>query len=197
MFISAIDEGLDRLFRAELKMPAEVGDVTFEAPTSNWSAQLSRITVSLFLYEVSRSRQPARGLTRRTSGDGRAKVRPPQPVVDLGYLASAWAGSSRDEHQLLGDMVGILTGLDTIPDEYLTQPLGSSVHLAFDSDESNRTREIWTALGGQLKASCLFRVSVVADTYAWRDQAPLVDRIDVRTVARDSSWKGMETRSPA
>ena len=60
MFISVLETGLERLLRSELPLPDDVGDVTFDAPTSNWSAQLSRVTVNLFLYDISRSSQPAR-----------------------------------------------------------------------------------------------------------------------------------------
>ena len=107
MFIRNVDESLERFIRERLALSDDLGDVTFEAPTSNWSAQLSRITVNLFLYDVGLSNQPSRTALRRVAEDGAAQQRAPQPMVRLGYLVSAWAGSPRDEHQLLGDLVSL------------------------------------------------------------------------------------------
>jgi hypothetical protein len=77
MFIRTVDDGLEKLLRAELPLPDDLGDVTFEAPTSGWSAQLSRITVNLFLYDVARSELPSRSLTQRQDSNGRPERRAP------------------------------------------------------------------------------------------------------------------------
>lgn len=179
MFISVVETGLERLLRSELPLPDDVGDVTFDAPTSGWSAQLSRVTVNLFLYDISRSTQPARSPVQRPGGASGTERRTPQPMVQLGYLVSAWAGTSRDEHQLLGDVVSALAGVEVLPPELLPTPLSSTVHLCFAQDQQNRVREIWSALGGSLKASFTLQVNVAAETFDWGEQAPPVERIEV------------------
>ncbi len=70
MFIRNVDESLERFIRDRMALSDDLGDVTFEAPTSNWSAQLSRITVNLFLYDVGLSTQPSRAALRRVGDDG-------------------------------------------------------------------------------------------------------------------------------
>lgn len=187
MFISIVDTGLERMLRAALPLPEEIGDVTFDAPTNNWSAQLSRVTVNLFLYDIGRSTQPSRSPVTRLAADGRSERRRPQPMVELGYLVSAWAGSPRDEHQLLGDVASVLAVRETLPAELLPAPLSSVAQLSFDADPHNRTREIWSSLGGQLKASFLLRVAVAADSYEWADEAPAVQRIAALTAPMPGS----------
>ncbi len=100
-------------------------------------------------------------------------------MVSLSYLLSAWAGNPRDEHQLLGDAVSIVAGLETVDPAYLTLPVTSSVHLSFGSEETNRVREIWGGVGGQLRAAATLRVTVAADTHDWTDEAAAVRRIEV------------------
>lgn len=178
MFIGTVDTGLERLLRHSLPLPEEVGDITFEAPTSNWSAQLSRVTVNLFLYDVARSGHPVRSITSRTGPDGVAQRRAPQPMVQLSYLVSAWAGSIKDEHQLLGDVVGVLACAEIIPPDLLPDELSSSAALGFGEDAGNKTREIWTALGGTFKASFTLQVHVAADAFEWTEQAAAVERIE-------------------
>jgi Pvc16 N-terminal domain len=178
MFIRIVDEGLERLVRAELPLPKDVGDVSFEVPSSNWSAQLSRVTVNLFLFDVTRSTHPNRAPVRRVDENGKGQRRPPQPMVELSYLVSAWAGNPRDEHQLLGEVLSKVAGLDVLPDEYLSRPLSSSVQLSFVEDDRHRARDIWNGAGGSLKAGFTMHVTVAADTFGWAPEPPAVTSIE-------------------
>jgi hypothetical protein len=158
-------------------LPPDRGDISFDSPTHTWAAQLSRLTVNLFLYDVNRSSHPSRSPTQRVQENGKAQRKPPQPMIELGYLVSAWAGSSQDEHQLLGDVLSRLGGLNMLPEEYLSEPLTSSVYLTVGDDDHNRLREIWAAAGGSLKASFTLQATVAADTFDWRAEAPVVRQI--------------------
>ena len=175
MFISHVDSSLEKLLRARLPLPEEMGDVSFDPPSGTWSAQLSRITVNLFLYDVQRSNQPSAPATRKPEG-GPAQRRRPQPMMQLGYLVSAWAGSPRDEHQLLGDVVSIFAGVEAIPEDLLPAELSSTVRLGL-GDSDNKVREIWAASGGSLKASFSLMATVAADTFDWELTPPSVERI--------------------
>jgi hypothetical protein len=176
VFVANVDAGLERMVRERLPLPEEIGDVVFDAPTSTWSAQLSRITVSMFLYDVRRSSQPSRSATARVDADGRGLRRRPQPMVELAYLVSAWAGSPRDEHQLLGDLVSMVAGTDSIPAALFPVEMSTSVTLAM-GDDRNTGRELWSGIGGGLKASVTLLVTVGADAFSWEEQAPPVERI--------------------
>lgn len=181
MFIRLIDEGLEKLLRDELPLPPHLGEVSFDPPTSNWSAQLSRLTVNLFLYDLNRSTQPTRSPTVRTGVDGRPERRAPLPMIELSYLVSAWAGSPRDEHQLLGDVVNRLVGRTSLDTGYLPAQTSSTIDISFGNDPHNMAREVWGALGGQLKASFTLRLVLAADAFGWTEQAPAVQRIEALT----------------
>jgi hypothetical protein len=197
VFISVIEAGLEKYIRQELPLADEVGDVSFDAPTKNWSAQLSRVTVNLFLYDVSRSSNPVRSMIRRADDNGTRLRRTAQPMVELSYLVSAWAGSVKDEHMLLGDLVSRLMGVDSLPAEMLTQELSSSVALSFGGDNLNKNREIWSGLGGQLKASFTLHVDVAADTFDWAEEAPAVERVEALAapVPSEAEAEGTGTRA--
>ncbi len=176
VFISNVDAALERMVRARLPLPEDVGDVVFDPPTGTWSAQLSRITVNFFLYDVQRSAMPSRSATLRPQDNGPVQRRRPQPMIRLAYLVSAWAGSPRDEHQLLGDLVSMLAGTEAVPAELLPAGLSTTVQLAL-GDERTLPRELWTSVGGSLKAGIQLQATVGADSFDWEDAAPPVERI--------------------
>lgn len=178
ILIPAVEDGLESYLRAALPLSREVGDISFEPPSATWAAQVNRITVSCFLYHVSRSPMPPRPSAARTGADGRAERRAPLPMVQLSYLVSAWAGSTRDEHQLLGDVLTRLLAQQVLPAEHLDTPLESSVQLSLAADESNRPRELWAGLGGSLKASFTLLVTVAADAYPWETSPRAVTAVE-------------------
>jgi hypothetical protein len=179
MFIRAVDDALEKLLRAELPLSEDAGDVTFDAPSSKWSAQLSRLTVNLFLYDVSRSNHPGRTSTQRVDPTGRLERRAPQPMVALSYLVSAWAGSPRDEHQLLGEVMSRLTVTPVLHETYVDHALASQVQLAVGANEKDKPREIWVAAGGQIKASFTLVATVAAESFDWHEAATAVQEISV------------------
>lgn len=177
MLIPVVEDGLERLLRDTLPLPEDAGDVSFDPPSSAWSAQVNRLTVNLFLYQVARSSQPSRGPQARPGAGGVVERRFALPMVDLSYLVSAWAGSPRDEHSLLGDVLTRLLAQQVLPVEHLPRPPSSPVQISLVTDERNRPRELWSTLGGALKASFTLTVTVAADAYAWEEAAPLVTQV--------------------
>lgn len=177
MLISAVEEGIENLLRAVLPLPPEHGDISFDPPSGTWSASVNRLTVNVFLYGVARSSQPPRVQPDQRGADGRVQRRFALPMVQLSYLVSAWAGSPRDEHELLGDVLTRILAFPILPPEHLSTPLESGVQLSVATDEQNRPRDVWSALGGHLKASFAMVATVAADSYAWQTAAPLVERV--------------------
>ncbi|GAA1621670.1 hypothetical protein GCM10009790_00710 [Georgenia ruanii] len=177
MLIPTVEDGLEALLRESLPLPAEVGDVSFDPPSGTWSAQVNRITVNLFLYAVSRSPQPPLPPASRAGAAG-IERRPSMPLVQLSYLVSAWAGTTRDEHQLLGDVLTQLLTHQVLPVRHLPATPTSSVQLALAADEVNRPRELWAALGGNLKASFTLVVTTASDAFGWEPAARGVETIE-------------------
>jgi hypothetical protein len=178
VLIPVVEDGLEAMLRSALPLPADVGDISFDPPASTWSAQLSRITVNLFLYEVARSAQPGQAPARRLDGDGRIERRVQLPMIQLSYLVSAWAGSPRDEHQLLSDVLYAFLGSPVIAPEHLRADMASSVQLALITDERNRPRDLWSTLGSTPKGAFTITATVAADAFAWLQAPRGVERIE-------------------
>lgn len=191
MLIPVIDDGLERLLRTSLPLPVDQGDVSFDPPSSTWSAQVNRLTVNLYLYNVSRSPQPPRPAAVRPGSRGTER-RFALPMVELSYLVSAWAGSPRDEHSLLGDVLTRLLAYQILPVEHLVRPPSSPVQIALAADDLNRPRELWSGLGGSLKASFTLVVTVAADAYDWELAPPQVTQV----VPATSLLDGRESSRP-
>ena len=178
MLIPTVEDALESYLRAMLPLSRDAGDVSFEPPSTTWAAQVNRVTVSCFLYDVSRSPMPPRPAATRPGPGGALERRAPLPMVQLSYLVSAWAGSTRDEHQLLGDVLSRLLAQQFLPAEHVATPLQSSVQLQLAADELNRPRDLWAGLGGTLKASFTLLVTVAADAYPWQTAPPAVTSVD-------------------
>lgn len=177
VLIPIVDVGIERLLRADLPLGDDVGDISFDAPTGSWSAQLSRITVNLFLFAVSRSSQPARPTPNRVLDDGRRERRPPLPLVEMSYLTSVYAGSTRDEHQLLSDVFTCFVTNTVLPAEHLPQPLESAVQLQLAPNDQGRVKDVWAGVGGTLRPSFELVVTAALDNLPWATLPPLVERI--------------------
>lgn len=180
MFIRAVDQALERMVREQLPLRDNEGDVTFDSPTSTWAAQLSQLTVNFFLCDIGPSGQSSRSPRVREDAGGRAERRRPQPMMRLAYLVSAWAGSAREEHQLLGDVLSMVAGVSVLPAEWFSAQTSSSVSMTVVDDlaSGGKLRDMWTSAGGQLKASFLIELHVAADTYDWVDRPPLVRSLE-------------------
>jgi len=168
VLIPAVEDGIERLLRATLPLSTEQGEISFEAPSSTWSASVNRLTVNAYLFAIRRSGQPPRVQENRPGPDGRLQRRFALPMVELSFLVSAWAGSVRDEHALLGDVLARFLAHPVIPAEHMPTPLDSAVQLALGGEDSFKPREVWAGIGGTLKASFVLQVTVAADAYPWQ-----------------------------
>ena len=66
-----IDAALEAFLRATVPLSAQDVDVSFEAPDREWSAKLTRPTVSVFLWDIRRSNaQRSRPASRRSRSTG-------------------------------------------------------------------------------------------------------------------------------
>ena len=177
MIIPTIDTGLEALVRQALPLPAALGDVSFDSPSGTWSAQLNRITVNLFLFGVGRSPQPPRPAVDRVV-DGRPQRRPAIPMLQLHYLVSAWAGSVRDEHQLIGDVMAVFLLTQVLPGEHLPREMTSGVQLAVAPHDNNRAKDVWSTVGGAIKPSFELIITTPTDALPYEDLPPAVERIE-------------------
>jgi hypothetical protein len=179
--IPLVEQGLDKLLRAALPLPEQVGDVSFDPPSRTWAAQLSRITVNVFLFGIGKSPQPPRPVADRTNASGRVERRPAMPMVELSYLVSAWAGNIRDEHELLGDVLGCFIAHQMLPAEFAAPGLLSNVQIALGGTDSGRVKDVFASVDGAMRASFEIVVTTALDYGSWAEAAPSVTRIQALT----------------
>lgn len=177
MIIPVIDAGLERMIRESLPLPPTLGDVSFDPPSGTWSAQLSRITVNLFLFGVGRSPQPPRPAVDRVV-DGVAQRRPQLPMIELHYLVSAWAGTIRDEHQLTGELLGHFVLNQVLPAGFLPDSITSPIQIAIAPHDNSRAKDVWSTVGGTIKPSFEIVITTPIDALPFADLPPAVKRIE-------------------
>lgn len=178
MIIPTIDAGLESLVRDVLPLPKNLGDISFDPPSGTWSAQLSRITVNLFLFGVGKSSQPPRPAVYRQVEDGPQQRRPQLPMMELHYLVSAWAGTIRDEHQLIGDLLTQLILHQVLSTEYLPAEVAAPIQLAVAPHDNNRAKDVWSTVGGTIKPAFELIVTSAVDALPYVDLPPDVARIE-------------------
>ena len=156
--IHEVDETLRALIVDD---PGSSGiDVSFDAPTKDWSSRQGSPTVNVFLYDIRED------LLRRDVGpqpvrDDNGVVVGRQPPVrrfKLSYLLTAWTQRPEDEHRLLSILLGRLLQFGSVPDEFLQGSLVDSpvpvvLDLALPPTADRSLSDIWSALGGELKPS--------------------------------------------
>jgi Pvc16 N-terminal domain len=181
MLIPLVEQGLEKLVRTALPLPEQVGGVSFDPPSRTWAAQLSQITVSMFLFGIGRSAQPPRPVPDRTGSDGQLQRRRPVPMIELNYLVSAWAGNVRDEHELLGDVLGCFLTHQMLPTDLAAPALLSTVQIALAPTDSGRIKDVFASVDGAMRACFEVVLTTALDTGTWADAAPRVQRIEALT----------------
>jgi hypothetical protein len=154
--IHEIDEALRTLIRQEV-VPGGEAEIVFDAPTTEWAARRSALTIDVYLYDI---REDVR---RRTVGTIEARAerlvtsrqRTPR-FFRLSYLITAWTQRPEDEHRLLSTLLERFVQHEVVPPDLLGAladgpPVGIS--LALPPSEDRALSDIWSSLGGELKPS--------------------------------------------
>jgi hypothetical protein len=168
--IHDVDESLRELVTRDVLNGANV-EVSFEAPTREWSARRNAPALNLYLYEI-REDLDRREFQFEDLRDERGLVvarRPPPRKFKLSYLVTAWTQRPEDEHRLLSATLRCFLVSDALPAEVLQgelagqpYPIRTTIALPLPPDRS--VSDIWTALGGELKPSLDLIVTTPFDT---------------------------------
>ncbi|NEY36977.1 DUF4255 domain-containing protein [Streptomyces sp. PRKS01-65] len=188
--IHEVDEGLRRLL-AESGLEASGVEVVFDAPTRDWAARRNAPTVCAFLYDI-REDTARRGSGHEEVHDADGFVvarRTPPRWYELTYLVTAWAGRPQDEHRLLSQVLACLAATDRLPPRMLTGSLADlGLTVALDTAQAGAdgpaAADVWSALGGELKASLGVRVRAPLAGAAVPVGPPVTEGLVVRSAAR-------------
>jgi hypothetical protein len=167
-----LDEVLRQLLIRE--MPIENGevDITFEQPTREWAARLSRPTLNLFLHDIRENlklRQSQQWRVER-SPDGTATERRTPARMDLHYMITAWANEPDDEHNLLARALMALFRQPNLPADLLPSSLQDQqwpipLQVAQETELRNPA-DVWNALDNEMRPAIALCVTLAIDPYA-------------------------------
>jgi hypothetical protein len=188
--LADLDETLRGLLRSELERHGFEGvDIAFDAPAREWSGQLSKPTVNVFLYDM----REAEGL--RTSEwtaikrDGRTREGRPPMVMECSYAITAWTQAVEDEHRLLSQVLAILFAYPELPQDRLNGRLANGSQAwpikARVGQGKGEKSDFWSAVGGQYKVSLDYVVRLSVESGAQLERGPEVRTQTVRTRLAD------------
>src|SRR5450432_3612406 len=101
--IHDLDLSLEKIIYEQGKINRSEIDISFEIPTGDWSARLSRPTIDLWCFDLRENvRLRNADITGAIArGERTARMTQPPRRYDLCYLVTAWVRKVEDEHQLL------------------------------------------------------------------------------------------------
>ena len=166
-----IDEVLRQLLVRGIPIRNGEVDVVFDQPTRDWSARLSRPTLSLFLHNI-RENVRLRGSQQwymEENADGTVTQRRAPARIDLHYMVTSWANEPDDEHNLLARALMALLRepnlpQDLLPESLASQPLPCPLQAA-QEDAARNPGEVWNALDNEMRPSISLMVTVAVDPY--------------------------------
>ncbi len=157
--IHEIDTAIESFLGQEVLGSAGV-EVSFEAPTKEWAQKRTSPVVNAYLYDIredNNRRQVGVYESRNEKGELTARTEPPR-FFRLSYMITAYASRSLDEHRLLSAILISFLPHKVFPERHLTGTVletGLPVLLEIGRApvESRQISDVWTAFGGELKAS--------------------------------------------
>ena len=188
--LADLDETLRGMLKSELERHGFEGiDIAFDAPTREWSGQLSAPAVNLFLYDMRESDEDRpSGWTTQRVGDEYVEA-PPPLVMEVSYSITAWAQAVEDEHRLLSQVLAVLYAYPHLPEDALNGRLRNGSQSMTIKTKIGQAKgdkaDFWTAIGGQYKASLDYVVRLTVESGA-RRKVPQVRTQTVRTRLLDA-----------
>jgi hypothetical protein len=193
--IADLDEGLRGLLRRELGRHGFEGvEISFDAPSKDWSGKLTGPTVDLFLYDLRQASDRATNSPESRTGNGGAFMVSPPLRLELTYAVTAWTKAVEDEHRLLSQVLAILFSHARLPEDVFDAERSG---LRGPTDTSvGRPREekadFWSAVGGQYKASIDYVVHLTIESGTRFDRGPEVRARTVRLRKSDGPASTLE-----
>lgn len=174
--IDDLDRSIEKLLQLELGAVLPF-DLSFALPDKDFApVSGARNTLDCYLYDIREDRElrsVAPILQRRA--DGTVARRFPPARVLLSYCITAWSPAelglaiapALDEHRLLGDVLRVFLKYPELPAAALVgtlagqqPPLPTTTILP---DVAKSVNDFWTALGGQLRPSLDYKVTLSLD----------------------------------
>src|SRR5437660_2880081 len=170
---------------ASLPEPLRSATIAFERPTDPYSP--GQRTVNVFLYDIRENVELRSNEPRVERQNGQTIMHRPPLRVACSYLVTAWPVGGEElhlqEHELLSQVLLVLSGYPTIPEKFLqgrlkTQEPPLPMVTALVDPQTNLS-EFWTAIGNKLRPSLTVTVTIAMEVLT-PETAPMVITSDVR-----------------
>jgi hypothetical protein len=189
--LADLDETLRGLLKQELEVHGFEGvDIAFDAPSRDWSGQLSKPTVNVFLYDLREAESLRTSEWSRMKRDGRTFESRPPMVMEASYAVTAWTQAVEDEHRLLSQVLAIFFAYPEIPQDRLNGRLANGSQAwpikARIGQGKGEKSDFWSAVGGQYKVSLDYVVRLSVESGAQHERGPEVRTQTVRTRMTDA-----------
>jgi hypothetical protein len=178
--LADLDETLRTLLRRELERHGFDGvEIAFDAPSREWSGQLSSPTVNLFLYDLRESQETRQSEWSTHRGNGKARdIRPPM-MMECSYAVTAWTQAVEDEHRLLSQVLGVLFAFPALPVDAMTPRMAGladrfPVEGRIAQAKADGKADFWNAVGGQYKASLDYVATIACESGIAVERGPEV-----------------------
>jgi hypothetical protein len=182
--LADLDETLRAMLRRELERHGFDGvEIAFDAPSREWSGQLSSPTVSLFLYDLRESQE---GRSAEWASNGGREIRPPL-LLECSYAITAWTQAVEDEHRLLSQVLAVLYAYPALPLDAMPQRLEALGHIEgrIGQPKADGKADFWNAVGGQYKASLDYVVTIPCESGTAFERGPEVRTQTIATRLSD------------
>ena len=184
-----LNKSLEKLLIQRGNITPNQIDISFEQPNGQWSARLSRPTLSLWCFDL-RENVKLRSMDMNTSRNGNIGQRTIAPRrIDLTYLITAWASKIEDEHQLLWRALAALKRVSSLEPQECEGLLRYQTHDVplLVADTSNTTInlvDLWGVLDNQMRLGFMLTATVELDVEL-SIEAPLVLEATIRLGSSD------------
>lgn len=155
-----LDKTLEKILIERGKFNKGEIDITFEQPTSEWSATLSRPTINCWGFDLRENiklRTMERDIQRQMSKKQNvANIRRVPMRFDISYLVTAWARKAEDEHQLLWRALAALAhylALDPADCEgsMQEQPYDIPLLVGQMTEAASNMTDLWSVLDNEMR----------------------------------------------
>ena len=167
---------LDELPTVVERIEADGFDISFDVPSRETTARLTRPTLNLFLYNIQENRELRPAPWEGALSNGQYRDSRPPVRLECYYLITAWSNEVEDEHRLLTGAARVFFRHLKLPDEAIEGSLPTDHEIRMMVAQPAAIKDIvdiWSVLDNDLKPSVRVTVTVPLELDVTRE-FPLV-----------------------